>query len=105
MIPKLTPESFRHTIMDEAYRLRHFALRQYRTHDLDEKSAMWVIRSEAWDELRKWADFVGGLDYRANQLMGLPVRVTIYDSPDTPMIQLVMEPTLYQPPRSVSAQK
>jgi hypothetical protein len=62
---------------------------------------MWVIRCEAWEELLRhenWMQFVGyrGIRGQRNSLYGLPVRLTIDDAEDVPMIQLVMEPMLFK---------
>lgn len=91
----LTPDDFRLSLVEEAYRLRRGALAQSGGYQLDPKTAMWVIRLDAWRESQASADFLKVVQYGPtvrNELLGLPVRLTIDDSPDAPMIQLVMEP-------------
>ena len=93
MADKLTPEMFRMPLVDEAYRMRalvHLDGDWIRT---DSSTAMWIIRDEAWREFRASQDFIQMQDMssRRRELLGLPVRLTYDDSPDTPMIQLVME--------------
>lgn len=87
-----------YSLMDEAYRLRVSAIAESHGVSLDERSAMWVIKDDAWREMRRheslnMTTFAGG-GRPMNRLFGLPVRVTIGDDDDTPMIQLVMEPRM-----------
>lgn len=96
----MTPDDFKLTVMEEAWRLRRSALARSATHTLDERTAIWVIRMDAWRELKMSADYVNSISIgvgRRKELMGLPVRVTIDDEPDVPMIQLVMEPEMFRP--------
>jgi hypothetical protein len=79
----------------EAKRLWHHARAVSRSGPLDEKTSMWVIRMEAWREMRLCDDHRYLDMHRRNQLLGLPVRLTIDDEPDVPMLQLVMEPLVW----------
>ena len=93
----LSPDSFRFDLLEEAYRLRRQALARSSHCELDANTSMWVIRREAWRDLLASADFVNSIrsgPTLRNELLGLPVRLTINDEPDVPMIQLVMEPML-----------
>ncbi|WJI43700.1 hypothetical protein NL532_24140 [Mesorhizobium sp. C120A] len=96
---KLTPDMFKLSFMEEAHLLRRTACANSRSSKLDERTSMWVIRMEAWRDFMASSDFLTvavvstqRLHGRRNELLGLPVRLTIDDEPDVPMIQLVMEP-------------
>ena len=96
---KITPDMFKLTFIEEAHRLRRTALANSVTSKLDARTSMWVIREEAWRDFQISSDFLTvatfssqRMDGRRNELLGLPVRLTIEDEPDAPMIQLVMEP-------------
>lgn len=59
-------------------------------------TAMWLIRRDAWTELKEGQDFMTTieLDMKTGhpiRFMGLPVRITMDGAGDTPMIQIVME--------------
>jgi hypothetical protein len=90
------PEDFELTILVEANRLRMLAIAESRSNSLDPKTSFWVARREAWIDLMRDARYgrmivQSGLS-RRKELFGLPVRVTVDDEPDVPLIQLVMEP-------------
>ncbi|MEN6302281.1 MAG: hypothetical protein ABFD96_06110 [Armatimonadia bacterium] len=95
----MKPEDFtKGTMYEQAHRLRYAAIAQNKSgNDLDEKTAMWLVRVERKHDLLKEIHDHG--DYFAIQrgikLLGLPVRFTVGDSPDTPELQLVMEPVLF----------
>lgn len=90
------PEDFELTILVEARRLRMLAFAEGRTHSLDPKTSFWVARREAWIDLMRDARYARDVNFgsttRRKELFGLPVRVTVDDEPDVPLIQLVMEP-------------
>lgn len=93
----MTPDDFKLPLVEEAHRLRLGALEHSGGSRLDPKTTMWVIRKEAWRDFQCSADFLRTVQFgptTRNELMGLPVRLTIDDSPDTPLIQLVMEPKI-----------
>jgi len=87
------------SLIDEAHRLLYWAVAQSSRSRLDEKTSMWVIKRDAWLKFMSSqesarllvVDLTGA---RRNELLGLPVRLTIGDEPDVPMIQLVMEPMI-----------
>jgi hypothetical protein len=92
---KLTPDDFRFQLLDHAHMLRRsYIARNKSGYALE--GAMWVIRREAWLEFRLSPSALEHIKMRSgvNELFGLPVRITVDDSDDTPMIQLVMEPVL-----------
>lgn len=95
---RLTTEDFRFKLLDHALMLQRSYIRQNKSgHALI--GAQWIIRSEAWREFQASADFVTHVKFARNgvmknELLGLPVRVTIDDQPETPMVQLVFEPLL-----------
>ena len=90
------PENFELTILVEAHRLRMLAMSESRSHSLDPRTSFWVARREAWLELMRdvrYGRMIAPLGQtRRKELFGLPVRVTVDDEPDVPLIQLVMEP-------------
>lgn len=93
----MTPDDFKMPLIEEAYRQRHWALSHSRSHKLDPQTSLWIIRVEAWREFQLSADFVKSISIGPKhrlELLGLPVRLTINDEPDVPMIQLVMEPMI-----------
>lgn len=91
-----TPADFHRTLLDEAYRLRSSVMAVSRLGvNLERSSALWVIRLDAWKELRRHQDYSSAVQCQPNRLFNLPVRLTIDDDPDTPMIQLLMEPQLW----------
>lgn len=105
----LTPEDFRFDLLHHARMLQRYALAESSGRPLDPKTSQWVIRREAWNEFRQAMDFLtvtGAVQINSRAaawtLLGLPVRITVDDHPDTPMVQLVMEPMLYHP-RTTSA--
>lgn len=86
--------------MEEAYRLLHHTIARSGPHELDPKSAMFLIRREVWMDILKHLDMMMGRmpsPYAPRELFGVPVRITVFDPPDTPMVQLVMEPTACEP--------
>lgn len=90
------------TLLEEAHRIRRETIAVSRASvPLDEKSALWIIRREAWLELQRDAEIfrASARDVRAKRLFDIPVRVTVDDEADVPMMQLVMEPQLYRQPR------
>lgn len=93
------PDDFKFSLMEEAYRLRHMTVATTGSAALDAKTSFWVIRIEAWREFMRSADFMNTVRIaqdgkHRNELLGLPVRLTVDDEPDVPMVQLVMEPML-----------
>lgn len=102
---KLTPGDFKFQLLEHAHVLRRHAIAlSPGKYPLDPKSSMWVIREEAWKEFLMSEQFLmhaaRGKDGRVKkELLGLPVRITFDDEPDTPMVQLVMEPLLEARPR------
>lgn len=99
----MTPDDFKHTALDEAWRLRQMAIAHARNgFDLDEKTAMWVMTDAGWREIVASADYAASHMTTAPKhpltLFGLPVRLTYGDAPDTPAIQLVMEPMVFARP-------
>jgi len=96
----LTPDDFKFDLLHHAAQLRHWALERSNSHELDPKTTQWIITETAWREFLMSRDFVSHITFdndgkTRNTLMGLPVRVTFSDDPDTPPVQLVMEPLLY----------
>lgn len=61
---------------------------------LDRNSAMWLVRLEAWEMFQREMARSGTVSEiaRTRTLMGIPIRVTVDDDPDTPAVQLFMEP-------------
>lgn len=95
----LTPDDFKFDLLHHAAQLRHRAMNQTSSTYLDEKTTQWIITETAWREFQMSRDFLQNVTFdrggkTKNMLMGLPVRVTFRDDPDTPPIQLVMEPLL-----------
>ena len=96
----MKPEDFQLSILEDAYRLRRHAMQRSQTHELDPRTSMWVIRDTGWRELMMACGYLNyivcepGPKSTRRELLGLPVRVTIDDDPDVPMIQLVMEPMM-----------
>lgn len=96
----MTPEDFKFTLTEQAHRLRQHAIAMSHTHRLDEKTSQWLVKDHAWRDLIRSADYNQHLEIDFNPqrmrktLLGLPVRVTVDDDPETPDIQLVMEPQL-----------
>lgn len=93
------PDDFKFSMMEEALHLHHMTVATTGRAALDAKTAFWVIRIEAWREFMRSADFMNTVRItqdgkHRNELLGLPVRLTIDDEPDVPMIQLVMEPLI-----------
>ena len=95
-------KDFSKTLLDDAYRLRMAAIKHSKGHELDPKTAIWVMTIDAWLEILRHKDYTASgliqdpnMERGQKRLMGLPVRTTIDDDPDTPMIQLVMEPDLH----------
>ena len=90
---------FGRTIVEEANRLRRHKIAVSRSSQtpLDERSTMWVMRMEAWQELISLSEIfaLGICDVQRKTLFNWPVRLTVDDHPDTPMIQLVMEPLIH----------
>jgi hypothetical protein len=88
------------TILDEAFQI-------VRTHEalsrdgrlLDPRSMMWIIRWDGWRDIIASRDFATVADIERRTLFNIPVRVTVDDHPDTPLIQLVMETMLRAPKR------
>lgn len=92
-------EDFKFQLLAHAHALRHSAIARSTGHDLDEKTAMWIITDAAWREFCASQDMLKGyaeIDLRCNRkrLLGIPVRVTYRDEEGTPPVQLVMEPML-----------
>jgi len=86
-------------IAAQAYAIKIRAISMSETHKLDHKTAVWVITYSAWmsfleDMSRSPVDF---LPSRNKTLLGIPVRITVEDDPETPEIQLLMEPLLREP--------
>lgn len=81
-------------LFDEAYlqRMKVVALNGAATHGYDINSCFWLIREEAWRELIRARDFMLQSDLRRKTLVGLPVRTTVDDAADTPLIQICAEP-------------
>lgn len=91
------PENFAMDIVNEIRQQRLMAIAQGRTHQLDEKTSFWVVRREAWIEIMRSEDVYTSLQigyHRRKEIMGLPVRITVDDETDVPMVQLVMEPMM-----------
>lgn len=84
-------------IMNELLNQRRMAIAQGSTHQLDDRTSFWVIRREAWIEILRSSDAYQSIQSRSDkrkEIMGLPVRITVDDEPDVPMVQLVMEPMM-----------
>lgn len=100
MKQRQTSETIAIAIMEDANRLRHYAIARSGRQNLDPKTSMWLITHDAWQHLKASSYFrtmIGAaVDRRARTLMGTPFRVTIDDDPNTPLIQLVMEPSLVE---------
>lgn len=93
------------SLQAEAHRL----LNSYRAHsaradiELDAGSVMFVIKAEAWREMIYEARASGSLvgfdrnteHMHSCRLFNVPVRLTIDDAPDVPVVQLALEPALY----------
>ena len=91
------PDDFQLSLLSEAYQQHHYAMKYCNTHELDQRTSFWVVRRNAWMELLRSEDFLTSVDFNPQhrkELMGLPVRLTIEDESDVPIIQLVMEPLL-----------
>ena len=87
-------------IFDEAALLRHVtaSMAEAQRDGLDARSAFWVIRRDVWLEMVLASDFMPHVKSSShescpNMLMGLPVRLTVHDVAEAPMIQLVMTPS------------
>jgi hypothetical protein len=94
-VKTLTPDDFKFRLMERAHMLRRQAIARSAGHQLDPKTTMWVIRREAWREFLMSQDYLEHMQScKEKKLLDLPVRVTVDDDPDTPMVQLVMEPLL-----------
>ena len=95
--PQMKPADFGLSMMDQAHRLRRHAVAVSRTTELDAKTCMWLVRNDhkyrLYDELSA-ADLVDVRGVNTVELLGLPVRFTVGDPPETPELQLVMEPVL-----------
>lgn len=101
---QLTPADFKFQLLEHAHFLRGHAIARGHGYDLDPKSTLWLIREEAWREFLMSPEFLmhaqHGKDGRVEKkLLGLPVRLSFEDDPDTPMVQLLMEPLLEARPR------
>ena len=97
----LTPDDFKFDLLHHAQQIRSLAMAISRSHELDTNTAQWIVTETAWREFQMRRDFLTHISFDSggktrNELMGLPVRVTFRDDPDTPPIQLVMEPLLYR---------
>lgn len=104
MPDKITPEDFGVgdgrglTVIDEAHILLSRAANVSSCRvALDGSSAMFILSNQGYKDairemcsigLMKELPAAGGIV----QLLGIPARVTMYDAPDTPRVQLVMEP-------------
>lgn len=91
----IKPEDFMYSILSEAKHQYFCALKHSSERHLDPKTAFWVVTMNGWKDIKRDLDVYMVAQLRPNsrkELMGLPVRVTIDDEPDIPMIQLVMEP-------------
>ena len=98
--PKFIPEG--DFLFQECMALWHQTVAQTTVCSLEETSAMWIMREEAWRAICQRSEIMRTMEtYKAKQLMGLPVRITYQDHPDTPMVQLVMEPLRRAPRRAV----
>jgi hypothetical protein len=92
---EMKPEHFSYSALSDARRQYYSALQHSCSSELDPKTSFWVITMNGWNELRRDVELQMVLRLgpsRRKELMGLPVRVTVDDEPDVPMIQLVMEP-------------
>lgn len=88
------PGDFELSLISEARQQFAYAIRFSHRH-LDPKTSFWVIKQSAWLEFIRAMDIHMVIQCgptRRKELMGLPVRITVDDEPDVPMIQLVMEP-------------
>lgn len=88
------PGDFELSSISEARQQLAYAIR-FSPRELDPKTSFWVIKRSAWLELIRAMDIHMVIQCgptRRKELMGLPVRATIDDEPDVPMIQLAMEP-------------
>lgn len=61
---------------------------------VDEQSAVFLLTEKAWRDIISSADYAFAIDMHRKRLFGIPIRVTHDDEPDTPRIQLLMEPQL-----------
>lgn len=96
---KLTPEWFaKHSLLNEARQQIHHAIARSSGFDLDKSTAFWIVRMEGWRDLARDLEFnIFATGYPRKTLLGLPVRISIDDEPDVPLIQLVMEPMARAP--------
>lgn len=84
-------------LMDEAYRLFREARAWSRGGPVDETTAQWLMTAEAWDFFRAEVErdtYSMAVRPGMRRLMGIPIRLTCDDDPNTPLIQLVMEPRI-----------
>lgn len=87
-------------LWEDVHRQYALGLRRAENSGLDPKSALWIIRRDAWRWLRAAADSLDSFTHNPEtgyrRLLGLPVRLTIGDEPDMPMVLLVMEVKMKQ---------
>ena len=92
-------------IAAQAYAIKIRAISMSGTHKLDHKTAVWVITYSAYRSFLEdmslmsygARDSAADLHSRNKTLLGIPVRITVEDDPETPEIQLLMEPLLKEP--------
>lgn len=95
----LRPEDFtKGTIISQARALRDAAIARSGSFELDPKTMCWLITLEAHRKLRlEYDPRLGYVQFDSSGrwwILGLPARITTWDPPDTPELQLVMEPIL-----------
>jgi hypothetical protein len=76
-------------VLHEAYRIRDQIFRRFGSDVWDEKTAGWLIREEAWMAILRDEGRHMSVSFGAKTLLGLPIRVTHNDTPETPMLQVV----------------
>jgi hypothetical protein len=95
----MTPNDFGLSMIEQAYRKRASAHAVSRGVPLDERAAYWLVPIEhqprLYSELEAQRSLIFDQSTRRATLYGLPIRFTVGDPPETPEIQLVMEPESY----------
>jgi hypothetical protein len=90
------------TMLAQAYQLKAAAIsRSASGNILDQNTCTWLVRDDCRDLLMREIDPLLAPENRHPKmlLMGIPIRFTVRDEPDTPELQLVMEPILAPLPR------
>jgi hypothetical protein len=85
------------TMLAQAYQLKAAAIsRSASGNILDQNTCTWLVRDDCRDLLMREIDPLLAQENRQPKmlLMGIPIRFTVRDEPDTPELQLVMEPLL-----------